>query len=127
MANYKLKTQINKVMKKEKGNGVLANRAFFDDEWQFKQLNFTRKEWLDKDRKDDNFYTLKYVRYEKQIGDEDAAIEVCYVYKTADGRNYKLFETSCKLRIGTDYIKINTDKVYKLRELYKIITGKRLI
>ena len=107
--------------------GVLANRAFFDDEWQFKQINFTRKEWLDKDGKDDKFYTLKYVQYEKQIGDEDAAIEVCYGYKTEDGENYKLFETSCELRIGTDYIKINTDKVYKLRELYRIITGQRLL
>lgn len=107
--------------------GVLANRAFFDDEWQFKQLNFTRKEWLDKDGKNDKFYTLKFVQYEKQIGDEDAAIEVCYGYKTEDGENYKLFETSCELRIGTDYIKINTDKVYKLRELYRIITGQRLL
>ena len=107
--------------------GVLANRAFFDDEWQFKQLNFTCKEWLDKDGKDDKIYTLKYVQYEKQIGDEDAAIEVCYGYKTEDGENYKLFETSCELRIGTEYIKINTDKVYKLRELYRIITGKRLL
>ena len=43
--------------------GVLVNRAFFDDEWQFKQLNFTCKEWLDKDGKDDKFYTLKYVQY----------------------------------------------------------------
>ena len=107
--------------------GVLANRAFFDDEWQFKQLNFTRKEWLDKDGKDNKFYTLKYVQYGKQIGDEDAAIEVCYSYKTEDGENYKLFETSCELRIGTDYLKINTDKVYKLRELYRIITGQRLL
>ena len=107
--------------------GVLANRAFFDDEWQFKQLNFTRKEWFDKDGKDDKFYTLKYVQYEKQLGDEDAAIEVCYGYKTDDGENYKLFETSCELRIGTDYIKIKTDKVYKLRELYKTITGQRLL
>ncbi len=107
--------------------GVLANRAFFDDEWQFKQLNFTRKEWLDKDSKDDKFYTLKYVQYEKQIGDEDAAIEVCYGYKNEDGENYKLFETSCELRVGTDYIKINTDKVYKLRELYRIITGQSLL
>ena len=107
--------------------GVLANRAFFEDEWQFKQLNFIRKEWLDKDGKDDKFYTLKYVQYEKQIGDEDASIEVCYGYKTEDGENYKLFETSCELRIGTDYIKINTDKVYKIRELYRIITGQRLL
>lgn len=107
--------------------GVLANRAFFDDEWQFKQLNFTRKEWLDKDGKDDKFYTLKYIQYEKQIGNEDAAIEVCYGYKTEDGENYKLFETSCELRVGTDYIKINTDKVYKLRELYRTITGERLV
>lgn len=107
--------------------GVLANRAFFDDEWQFKQLNFTRKEWLDKDGKDDKLYTLKFVQYEKQIGNEDAAIEVCYCYKTEDGENYKLFETSCELRIGTDYIKINTDKVYKLRELYRTITGQRLL
>lgn len=107
-------------------NVVLANLAFFDDEWQFKQLNFTRKEWLDKDGKDDKFYTLKYVQYEKQICNEDAAIEVCYGYKTEDGENYKLFETSCELRVGTDYIKINTDKVYKLRELYRIITGNKL-
>ena len=107
--------------------GVLANRAFFDDEWQFKQLNFTRKEWLDKDGKDDKFYTLKYVQYEKQIGKDDAAIEVCYGYKTEDGENYKLFETSCELRIGADYIKINTDKVYKLLELYRTITGERLV
>jgi len=107
--------------------GVLANRAFFDDEWQFKQLNFTRKEWLDKDGKDDKFYTLKYVQYEKQLGEEDAAIEVCYGYKTDDGENYKLLETLCELRIGTDYIKIKTDKIYKLRELYKTITGHRLL
>ena len=107
--------------------GVLANRAFFDDEWQFKQLNFTRKEWLDKDGKDDKFYTLKYVQYEKQIGKDDAAIEVCYGYKTEDGENYELFETSCELRIGADYIKINTDKVYKLLELYRTITGERLV
>ena len=107
--------------------GVSVNRAFFDDEWQFKQLNFTCKEWLDKDGKDNKFYTLKYVQYEKQIGDEDASIEVCYGYKTEDGENYKLFKTSCELRIGTEYIKINTDKVYKLRELYRIITGQRLL
>jgi hypothetical protein len=106
---------------------LLANRDFFDDEWQFEQLKFIRKEWLDKDGKGDKFYTLKYVQYEKQIGDEDAAIEVCYGYKTDDGENYKLFETSFDMRIGNEYIKINTDKVYKLRELYRIITGQRLI
>jgi len=33
------------------------------------------------------------------------AIEVCYRFKTDDGENYKLFETSCELRIGTEYIK----------------------
>ena len=111
----------------QSSHSALVNRVFFDDEWQFKHLNFTRKEWLDKDGKGDQFYTLKYVQYEKQLGEEDAAIDVRYGYKTNDGENYKLFETSCELRIGTDYIKIKTDKVYKLRELYKIITGHGLL
>lgn len=98
---------------------------FADDEWQFKHLNFEKKEWLDKDGKDDEYYTLKYVQYEKAISD-NSAIEFCYAYKTEDGSNYKLFETTCELRIGTEYLKLNLDKVHKIRSLYKLITGTNL-
>ena len=105
---------------------VLANCAFSDDEWQFEQLKFTRKEWLDKDGKIDPYYSLKFVQWEKSMG-EKTAIEVCFAYKTEDGENYKLFETTCEIFADGHYIPIKTNKVWKLRELYKIITGERLV
>ena len=100
--------------------------AFSDDEWQFEQLHFIRKEWLDKDGKDDPFYTLKFVQWEKSIG-EKSAIEVCFAYKTDDGEKYNLIETTCEIFADGHYIPIKTDKVCKLRELYKIITGERIV
>jgi hypothetical protein len=87
--------------------------AFTGDEWQFEQLNFDKKEWIDEG--------LKFVQYEKQLGEEEAAIQVCFAYKEGE-----VIETTCEIRIDHEYIKINTSKVYKLMQLYRIITGTKL-
>lgn len=85
---------------------------------------FSRKVWFDKDGKDDPYYSLKFVQYEKEIG-ENAAIEICHCYKTEDGELYRPIETTFELRIGTEYIKIND--IDSIPELYRIITGKQML
>jgi len=99
--------------------------VFINDKIEFEKLNFKRKEWLDRNHGSDKLYTLKFVQFEKQLF-SDSAIEVCFGYKTDDGENYELIETTCEIYSDGRYIPIKTRELSKLGDLFEIITGKKL-
>jgi hypothetical protein len=102
-----------------------GKRSLQGMEWQFKQLGFDEEIWYDKNDPKSKEEDTKYCSYKLKVTDECTLIAT-FGYDRK-GLEWECFETNSEIQIGNEYLELPFDNVYKFRDMYKLITGKRLL
>lgn len=101
----------------------MSKPIFHIQESALLELGFKKDTYFDKNCVTDEINTLKFDEFKRNLTPE-IEIQVTYAYKTDDGVNYSLFETTSELLIEDAYAPIPFNSLQSLIALIETVKNK---